>query len=114
MGRDRSKSRGENSLFRPKLNGAAVLAEVGRRAGPAPMPSFASTFLDRLAVPADLVQTIRQIGEHKGRQDLYRVHAPEKLENLRQVAMIQSVESSNRIEGLVAANGRVEALVRGT
>jgi Fic family protein len=77
------------------------------------MPSFATTFLDRLAVPADLVQTIRQIGEHKGRQELYRVQAPEKLENLRQLAMIQSVESSNRIEGVVAANGRVEALVRG-
>jgi hypothetical protein len=77
------------------------------------MPSFATTFLDRLAVPADLVQTIRQIGEHKGGQELYRVQAPEKLENLRQVAMIQSVESSNRIEGVVAANGRVEALVRG-
>jgi len=65
------------------------------------MPSFARAFLDRLAVPADLVQTIRQIGEHKGRQELYRVQAPEKLENLRQVAMIQSVESSNRIEALV-------------
>jgi hypothetical protein len=59
------------------------------------MPSFASTSLDRLALPADLVQTIRQIGEHKGRQELYRVQATEKLENLRQVAMIQSVESSN-------------------
>ncbi|HEV2956620.1 MAG TPA: Fic family protein [Xanthobacteraceae bacterium] len=58
------------------------------------------------------MQTIRQIGEHKGRQELYRVQAPEKLENLRQVAMIQSVESSNRIEGVVAAEGRVEALVR--
>lgn len=76
------------------------------------MPSFARPFLDRLAVPADLVQTIRQIGEHKGRQELYRLQAPEKLENLRQVAMIQSVESSNLIEGVVAAKGRVEALVR--
>ncbi|HXQ66624.1 MAG TPA: Fic family protein [Alphaproteobacteria bacterium] len=76
------------------------------------MPSFAHTFLDRLVVPAGLVQTIRQIGEHKGRQELYRVQAPEKLENLRQVAMIQSVESSNRIEGVVAAKGRIEALVR--
>jgi Fic family protein len=76
------------------------------------MPSFARTLLDRLAVPAGLVQTIRQIGEHKGRQELYHVQAPEKLENLRQVAMIQSVESSNRIEGVVAPKGRVEALVR--
>jgi Fic family protein len=76
------------------------------------MPSFSRALLDRLAVPPDVVQTIRQIGEHKGRQELYRVQAPEKLENLRQIAMIQSVESSNRIEGVVAAEGRVEALVR--
>lgn len=77
------------------------------------MPSLSRAVLDRLAIPADLVQTIRQIGEHKGRQELYRVQAPEKLENLRRVAMIQSVESSNRIEGVVAAKGRVEALVTG-
>jgi Fic family protein len=75
------------------------------------MPSLSRAFLDRLALPADLVQTIRQIGEHKGRQELYRLQAPEKLENLRRVALIQSVESSNRIEGVVAAKGRVEALV---
>jgi Fic family protein len=68
--------------------------------------------LDGLAAPPELVQIIRQIGEHKGRQDLLRLQAPEKLENLRQVAVIQSVESSNRIEGVTAPKERLAELVR--
>jgi len=75
------------------------------------MSSFFPGFLDRLALSSATVQTVRQIGEHKGRQDLFRLQAPEKLENLRQVALIQSVESSNRIEGVTAAPGRLRALV---
>ena len=75
------------------------------------MSSFLPGFLDRLALSSATVQTVRQIGEHKGRQDLFRLQAPEKLENLRQVALIQSVESSNRIEGVTAAPGRLKALV---
>jgi Fic family protein len=76
------------------------------------MSSFAPGFLDRLILPPGLIQTIRQIGENKGRQDLFRLQAPEKLENLRQVALIQSVESSNRIEGVTAPPERIEALIR--
>jgi Fic family protein len=76
------------------------------------MSSFAPDFLDRLLLPPPLIQTIRQIGENKGRQDLFRLQAPEKLENLRRVALIQSVESSNRIEGVTAPSDRIEALIR--
>lgn len=76
------------------------------------MSSFLRKFLDGLAAPPELVQIIRQIGEHKGRQDLLRLQAPEKLENLRQVAIIQSVESSNRIEGVTAPKERLAELVR--
>lgn len=76
------------------------------------MSSFLRGFLDRLVAPPELVQIIRQIGEHKGRQDLLRLQAPEKLENLRQVAIIQSIESSNRIEGVTASKERLAELVR--
>ncbi len=75
------------------------------------MASFVPAFLNRLSLPPKLVQSIRAIGEHKGRQDLYRLQAPEKLENLRQVAVIQSVESSNRIEGVTATPARLKALM---
>jgi hypothetical protein len=76
------------------------------------MSSFLRDFLDGLSAPPELVQIIRQIGEHKGRQDFLRLQAPEKLENLRQVAVIQSIESSNRIEGVTASKERLAELVK--
>jgi Fic family protein len=76
------------------------------------MSSFVPNFLEALSIPPKLIQTIRLIGEYKGRQDLYRLQAPEKLENLRQVALIQSVESSSRIEGVTAPPERLAALLK--
>lgn len=75
------------------------------------MRSFAPAFLDKIVIPRRLITTIRQIGEYKGKQELYKQQAPEMLENLRQVAMIQSTESSNRLEGIVADEKRLRALV---
>ena len=75
------------------------------------MNSLAPTYLEKIVVPQRLVSTIRQIGEHKGKQELYKQQAPEMLENLRRVAMIQSTESSNRLEGIVADEKRLRALV---
>lgn len=75
------------------------------------MKSFAPAFLDKIVIPQRLITTIRQIGEYKGKQELYKQQAPEMLENLRQVAMIQSTESSNRLEGIVADEKRLRALV---
>ena len=45
---------------------------------------------------------MRAIGEAKGKQDLFTRQAPGVLETLRSVAEVQSIESSNRIEGVVA------------
>jgi hypothetical protein len=50
------------------------------------MKSLAPAYLDKIVVPQRLITTIRQIGEHKGKQELYKQQAPEMLENLRQVA----------------------------
>lgn len=75
------------------------------------MRSFAPTFLGQIVIPQRLISTIRQLGEYKGKQELYKQQAPEMLENLRQVAMIQSTESSNRLEGIVADEKRLRALV---
>ncbi len=76
------------------------------------MPSFSNSFLENLQIPPSMIRQIRVIGEQKGRQEIYRLQAAEKLENLRQVAVIQSVESSNRIEGVTAPPKRLEAIVR--
>jgi Fic family protein len=75
------------------------------------MTSFGQACLDKLVVPQRIITMIRKLGEHKGRQDLYKKQAPEMLENLRQVALIQSTESSNRIEGIVADDKRLRAIV---
>ncbi|HXI32313.1 MAG TPA: Fic family protein [Vicinamibacterales bacterium] len=53
----------------------------------------------------------RQLGEARGRQQLFLVQVPEQLESLRQSSIIESSESSNRIEGVTAAPGRVAQLV---
>jgi Fic family protein len=73
--------------------------------------SFDPGYLSRLVIPHPLVATIRQIGEHKGRQELFNQQAPEMLENLRRVAVIQSTESSNRLEGITADPKKIEELV---
>lgn len=58
-----------------------------------------------------IVRSIRLLGEFKGRQTLYIQQTPQALEALRQVAIVQSTESSNRIEGVVASPTRIQELV---
>ncbi len=59
-------------------------------------------FLNTLNLTTDLGSTLHTIGEHKGRQELFERQTPEVLDTLRRVALIESSESSNRIEGIVA------------
>jgi len=51
--------------------------------------------------------------EFRGKQDLWNRQRPEMLEALRQQAIIQSVESSNRIEGVTVSPDRLAPLVLG-
>jgi len=75
------------------------------------MKSFEKKYLETLAIPHHLITIIRQIGEYKGKQELYKKQAPEMLENLRRVAVIQSIESSNRLEGITANINRIKEIV---
>jgi len=75
------------------------------------MKSFEKKYLETFSIPHRLITIIRQIGEYKGKQDLYKKQAPEMLENLRHVAIIQSTESSNRLEGITADINRIKELV---
>lgn len=78
------------------------------------MRSFAPGFYDRVRLSPELVQTLRLLGEHKGREGLFRRTSPQVLETLRKVAVVESTESSNRIEGIVASRERIEQLVAGS
>ena len=72
--------------------------------------SFAPGYLAGLPLSQDMLAAARFIGEAKGRQDLYARQAPGVLATLRSVAQVQSIESSNRIEGVVAPPERLQAL----
>ena len=69
------------------------------------MASFSPQFLDRLSFGAAEISTIHRLGEARGRQDLFLRQFPEQLDTLRTHAIIESAESSNRIEGVVALAG---------
>lgn len=72
--------------------------------------SFAPGYLDQMTVPMTMVRSIGLLGEYKGKQQLFERQSPQLLDALREVARVQSIESSNRIEGVVAAAGRVADL----
>lgn len=75
------------------------------------MTSLALLSLDTLRLsPAD-GSMLQALGECRGRQDLFRRQVPELLNALIEAAVVESSESSNRIEGVIAPHRRIEALV---
>ena len=75
------------------------------------MNSFEAGFLEKQPIPHSLLRTIRLLGEYRGKEALFIQQTPQVLESLRQVAIIQSTESSNRIEGIEAPPARIKKLV---
>jgi len=76
------------------------------------MKSFETGFLEHQRIPQNLLRTIRLLGEFKGKEEVYKQQSPQVLETLRQAAVIQSTESSNRIEGVTAPHDRIVKLVQ--
>jgi Fic family protein len=64
-------------------------------------------------VPMTAAWYLADLGEAKGRQELHRREAPQRLEALRGHALVESAVSSNRIEGVAIDPSRVEAVVLG-
>jgi len=75
------------------------------------MRSFEYEYLLETPISHHLAMTLRALGEYRGREVLYAEQSPDVLETLRKAAMIQSTESSNRIEGITVAPGRVNQIV---
>jgi Fic family protein len=61
----------------------------------------------------EITRLIGELDEFKGRWAATQALAPDRLAALRQVATIESVGSSTRIEGVKLTNSEVEALLRG-
>lgn len=62
-------------------------------------------------VPAQSAGALAEAGAGKGREQAFRQQNPQVLEGLMEVALIQSSASSNAIEQITAAPGRVTELV---
>jgi hypothetical protein len=73
--------------------------------------SFENDAISRHPINLGLVQSVRLVGEYRGKQALLKQQSPQILEALRENAIIQSAESSNRIEGVVAPLERIRDLV---
>ncbi|MDE0127294.1 MAG: Fic family protein [Bryobacterales bacterium] len=77
------------------------------------MQSFRSGRLRDYRVPASTVWLLNDIAEFKGRQEFLTQQTPRFLKTLRDLAIVRSAESSNRIEGVVVGPNRLEPLVLG-
>ena len=75
------------------------------------MRSFEHGYLFETLISHSLLIAMRALGEFRGRQILYASQSPQVLETLRRVAMIQSTESSNRIEGVTVEPQRIAPLI---
>jgi Fic family protein len=73
--------------------------------------SFEDGVLARQAVSQNLLRSVRLVGEYRGKEALFSQQSPQVLRALRDSAVIQSTESSNRIEGVVAPHQRIRDLI---
>jgi len=64
-----------------------------------------------ITVGQDLLQLISELDEFKGKWHALKMMSPERLQQLRKVATIESVGSSTRIEGAKLSDAQVETLL---
>ncbi len=65
------------------------------------------------AVPTATSWYLEELGEARGRQELFLRQSPQRLEVLREHALVESTVSSNRIEGVAVDASRVATIVFG-
>lgn len=66
-----------------------------------------------LKIPLGSVWLMNAIAEYKGKQELYAKQSPQVLKTLLETALIESAESSNRIEGVTVDHARLKPLIVG-
>lgn len=64
-------------------------------------------------IPASTSWYLADLGEARGKQELFTRQAPQKLKVLREHALIESAVSSNRIEGVTVDKARVATVIFG-
>lgn len=69
------------------------------------------SFVEKPKLPAGAVWVMNRVAEAKGKQALFARQAPQLLTALRELALVESAESSNRIEGIEVAPERLRPIV---
>lgn len=64
-------------------------------------------------IPTSTAWYLADLGEARGKQELFTKQSPQRLKVLREHAIIESAVSSNRIEGVEIDRERVRAVVLG-
>ncbi len=64
-------------------------------------------------IPAAIGWYLADLGEARGKQDLFRRQSPQTLKVLREHAIVESAVSSNRIEGVTVDQARVQTVLFG-
>ena len=75
------------------------------------MKSFEERGLPALSLDHDLMRSVGRLHEYRGREQLYTQQARQALGTLKEVAVVRSAESSNRIEGVEASPERIKKLM---
>lgn len=76
------------------------------------MRTFNYDQLTSIKWDSEIVSLVAKIHEYKGKQDLYIRQKPIELDRLTKIAKIHSVESSNKIEGIITTAARIKQLVQ--
>src|SRR5260370_4981343 len=69
---------------------------------------------EKPSIPTTTAWYLADLGEARGKQELFTHQSPQKLKVLREHALVESAVSSNRIEGVEVARARVGTIVFGT
>lgn len=77
------------------------------------MGSLSNLAREPRVMPAAIAWFLSDLGEARGKQELFTRQSPEKLEALRRHALVESAVSSNRIEGVEIEPSRIEAVMFG-
>src|SRR5260370_17482652 len=70
-------------------------------------------FATKSNIPLATAWYLADLGEARGKQELFTKQSPQRLKVLRERALIESAISSNRIEGVTVDESRVKAVVLG-
>lgn len=76
------------------------------------MSSFGRDVLDKLPITVDILNLTSKIAEYRGKQTLHERQSPQLLDTLRYHGIIQSTESSNRIEGITISARRFASIMK--